>query len=289
MGLRDHAARSTQTAEDVGEHTIISRAGGAPTLAVGMAQILPGVIGGKAMMAFWYHFAILFEALFILTAVDAGTRAGRFMLQDLLGIVRAGVEATRSPGRQPGRDRLCVAAWGFFLYQGVVDPLGGINTLWPLFGIANQMLAGVALILATVVLLRMKRERYAWVTILPSLAAGLHAHRGLQKILHADPRIGFLSHASRFAEAADAASCLRRRRPWSRCGRSSSTTMSTPALATLFVRWWCRSWSSASAPASMPGAPSAGPRRRSAIPEGSRRNDRAPAPPGSAASATPRG
>ena len=139
-----------QTAKDVGEHTIISRTGGAPTLAVGMAQILSDVIGGKAMMAFWYHFAILFEALFILTAVDAGTRAGRFMLQDLLGTFVPSMKRTDSLAANLIATALCVAGWGYFLYQGVVDPLGGINTLWPLFGISNQMLAGIALILCTV-------------------------------------------------------------------------------------------------------------------------------------------
>ena len=193
----------TQTAKDVGEHSIISRAGGAPTLAVGMAHIFASALGGKAMMAFWYHFAILFEALFILTAVDAGTRAGRFMLQDLLGVFVPAFRKTASWGSSIAATALCVAAWGYFLYQGVTDPLGGVNTLWPLFGISNQMLAAVALILCTVVIFRMKRERYAWVTIVPTLwliACTLTA--GLQKIFHSDPRIGFLAHASRYSEAA---------------------------------------------------------------------------------------
>ncbi|KAF7599163.1 MAG: carbon starvation protein A [Candidatus Dactylopiibacterium carminicum] len=193
-----------QTASDVGEHTIISRAGGAPTLAVGMAHILHQVIGGKAMMAFWYHFAILFEALFILTAVDAGTRAGRFMLQDLLGaFVPAFKRTDRLVPNMIGTG-LCVAAWGYILYQGVVDPLGGINTLWPLFGVANQMLAAVALILCTVVLFKMKRERYAWVTILPTvwlLACTLTA--GWQKIFDASPKVAFLANAARFSAAAE--------------------------------------------------------------------------------------
>ncbi len=193
-----------QTAKDVGEHTIISRAGGAPTLAVGMAHIISGVVGGKAMMAFWYHFAILFEALFILTAVDAGTRAGRFMLQDLLGaFVPAFKRTDRLIPNMIGTG-LCVAAWGYILYQGVVDPLGGINTLWPLFGVANQMLAACALILCTVVLFKMKRERYVWVTVLPTvwlLACTLTA--GWQKIFDASPKIGFLANAARFSAAAD--------------------------------------------------------------------------------------
>ena len=141
----------TETARAVGETTIVGRAGGAPTLAVGMAQILHRVIGGPAMMAFWYHFAILFEALFIMTAVDAGTRAGRFMLQDLLGSFHPALKRTESLPANLAATALCVAAWGYFLYQGVVDPLGGINTLWPLFGVSNQMLAAIALVLGTVV------------------------------------------------------------------------------------------------------------------------------------------
>ncbi|SFF81953.1 carbon starvation protein [Duganella sp. CF458] len=192
----------TQTAKDVGESTIISRAGGAPTLAVGMAHILSNVVGGKAMMAFWYHFAILFEALFILTAVDAGTRAGRFMLQDLLGSFAPSLKRTDSVFASLLATGLCVAAWGYFLYQGVVDPLGGINTLWPLFGIANQMLAAIALILATCVLFKMKRAKYAWVTILPTiwlLLCTLTA--GWQKIFDANPKIGFMAHAAKYQAA----------------------------------------------------------------------------------------
>ena len=192
----------TATAHAVGENTIISRAGGAPTLAVGMAQILHRVVGGEAMMAFWYHFAILFEALFILTAVDAGTRAGRFMLQDLLGTFVPSLKRTDSWPANLTATGLCVAAWGYFLYQGVVDPLGGINTLWPLFGISNQMLAAIALILATCVLFKLKRERFAWVTILPTLwllACTLTA--GWQKMFDANPKVGFLAHAAKYQAA----------------------------------------------------------------------------------------
>jgi carbon starvation protein len=192
----------TQVAKDVGEHSIISRAGGAPTLAVGMAHILSSVGGGKAMMAFWYHFAILFEALFILTAVDAGTRAGRFMLQDLLGTFVPSMRKIDSLPASLTATALCVSGWGYFLYQGVVDPLGGINTLWPLFGISNQMLAGIALILATCVLFKMKRDRFAWVTIVPTvwiLICTLTA--GWQKIFDANPRVGFLTHASKYQAA----------------------------------------------------------------------------------------
>ena len=193
----------SQTATDIGEKTILSRAGGAPTLAVGMAQILAEALGGKTMEAFWYHFAILFEALFILTAVDAGTRVGRFMIQDMLGHVYKPLGNTEFlPANLVGTG-LCVAAWGYFLYQGVVDPLGGINTLWQLFGVGNQMLAGIALLLCTSVLVKMKRERYVWVTLVPTawlLITTLTA--GLEKIFHPDPKIGFLALARRFSEAA---------------------------------------------------------------------------------------
>lgn len=193
-----------QTARDVGENSILSRAGGAPTLAVGMAQIFSQVFGGQTMMAFWYHFAILFEALFILTACDAGTRAGRFMLQDLLGTFVPSFKQTNSWPANLTATGLCVAAWGYILYQGVVDPLGGINSLWPLFGISNQMLAGVALMLCTVVLFKMKRQKYAWVTIVPAcwlLVCTLTA--GWEKVFHANPKIGFLALADKFQAALD--------------------------------------------------------------------------------------
>ncbi|WP_066701037.1 carbon starvation CstA family protein [Sphingobium amiense] len=193
-----------QTAKDVGEHSIISRVGGAPTLAVAMAEIFSHVVGGVGMKAFWYHFAILFEALFILTAVDAGTRAGRFMLQDLIALA---VPSFKDSARQwPGfvATGLTVAAWGFFLYQGVTDPLGGVNTLWPVFGISNQMLAAIALMLGTAVLFRMKRERYAFVTMVPAgwlLVCTLSA--GWLKLFSADPKVGFLAHARKFGAAAE--------------------------------------------------------------------------------------
>ncbi|MDR3414812.1 MAG: carbon starvation CstA family protein [Nevskia sp.] len=191
-----------QTARDIGETTILSRAGGAPTLAVGMAQILRGLIPGNGMMAFWYHYAILFEALFILTTIDAGTRIGRFMIQDLVGAAYAPFRNTESWPANLIATALCVSGWGYFLYQGVVDPLGGINTLWPLFGIANQMLAGLALIFASVTLIKMKRERYVWVTAVPMawlLVCTLSA--GWQKVFSPDVKIGFLAHARKFGDA----------------------------------------------------------------------------------------
>ncbi|ALN61462.1 inner membrane protein YjiY [Lysobacter antibioticus] len=190
------------TAKDIGENTILARAGGAPTLAVGIAQILHNVLPGQNTMAFWYHFAILFEALFILTAVDAGTRAGRFMLQDLLGSFVPALRRTEAWGPNLLATGGCVALWGYFLYQGVVDPLGGINTLWPLFGIANQMLAGIALMLCTVVLFKMKRDRYAWVTIVPTVWLLIcTSAAGLIKIFDDNPAVGFLAQAHKYQAA----------------------------------------------------------------------------------------
>ncbi|WPA91759.1 pyruvate/proton symporter CstA [Providencia zhijiangensis] len=194
----------TQIANEVGETSIISRAGGAPTLAVGMAYILHGALGGLMNVAFWYHFAILFEALFILTAVDAGTRAARFMLQDLLGVVSPSLKRTDSLPANLIATALCVLAWGYFLHQGVVDPLGGINTLWPLFGIANQMLAGMALMLCAVVLFKMKRQAYAWVALLPTswlLVCTMTA--GWEKTFSEDARVGFLAVANKFQAMLD--------------------------------------------------------------------------------------
>jgi carbon starvation protein len=189
-------------AHDIGETTILARAGGAPTLAVGIAQILHHVLPGENTMAFWYHFAILFEALFILTAVDAGTRAGRFMLQDLLGSFVPALRRTESWTANLIATAGCVAMWGYLLYQGVIDPLGGINTLWPLFGISNQMLAGIALMLGTVVLIKMKRQRYVWVTLLPAVWLLIcTTTAGFIKLFDANPAIGFLALAKKYSDA----------------------------------------------------------------------------------------
>ena len=196
-------------AKDIGETTVLARAGGAPTLAVGIAQILHSVLPGENTMAFWYHFAILFEALFILTAVDAGTRAGRFMLQDLLGSFVPSLKRTESWPANLIATAGCVALWGYLLYQGVIDPLGGINTLWPLFGISNQMLAGIALMLATVVLIKMKRQRYVWVTLLPaSWLLICTTTAGLIKLFDANPAIGFLALARKYNDALAAGQIL---------------------------------------------------------------------------------
>ncbi|ATZ94842.1 carbon starvation CstA family protein [Dickeya fangzhongdai] len=190
----------TNIAKDVGEASILSRAGGAPTFAVGMAHIITEIFNSRAMMAFWYHFAILFEALFILTAVDAGTRACRFMVQDLAGLVVPNMGKSHSWLGNMSGTTVAVAGWGFFVYQGVIDPLGGINTLWPLFGIGNQMLASMALILGTVVLFKMKKQRYAWVTMLPTAWLFITSMTaGWQKIFHEKPSIGFLAQAKRFS------------------------------------------------------------------------------------------
>ncbi|EJM10418.1 carbon starvation protein, predicted membrane protein [Pseudomonas sp. GM21] len=189
-------------AHDIGETSILARAGGAPTLAVGIAQILHQLLPGENTMAFWYHFAILFEALFILTAVDAGTRAGRFMLQDLLGSFVPALKRTDSWTANLIATAGCVAMWGYLLYQGVIDPLGGINTLWPLFGISNQMLAGIALMLATVVLIKMKRQRYVWVTMLPAVWLLIcTVTAGYIKLFDANPAIGFLALAKKYSDA----------------------------------------------------------------------------------------
>ncbi|PNG27084.1 carbon starvation protein A [Methylocella silvestris] len=199
----------TQIARDVGETSILSRTGGAPTLAVGMATILSSFLGGRAMMGLWYHFIILFEALFILTTVDAGTRVLRFMIQDYVGAVVPSFRATNSWTNTIIGSGLACALWGYILYQGVIDPYGGIWTLWPLFGTANQMLAAIALMFCTVVLFKMKRQRYAWVTIVPTTwLVVVTVTAGLEKVFSPNPAIGFLSHARKFSEALTAGNVL---------------------------------------------------------------------------------
>ena len=226
----------TQMAKDVGETSIMSRTGGAPTLAVGMAHILSSFLGGRTLMGIWYHFAILFEALFILTTVDAGTRVLRFMIQDLIGNAVPAFKETASWTNNLIGSALSCALWGYFLYVGVIDPLGGIWTLWPLFGTANQMLAAIALTVCTVVLFKMKRERFAWVTIVPATwLVACTTTAGLEKVFSPNPNVGFVSHALKYSDAIAAGQLLAPAKTLGEMSRIVFNDYIDASLAALFV------------------------------------------------------
>ncbi|MBF0128145.1 MAG: carbon starvation protein A, partial [Magnetococcales bacterium] len=225
----------TQLTREVGEQTLLSRTGGAPTLAVGMAQLL-SIFGGTAWMAFWYHFAILFEALFILTAVDTGTRACRFMVQDMFGVIFKPKTPSASWISTILATGLTVSAWGYILYQGVVDPFGGINSLWPLFGISNQMLAGCAMILATVILFKMKLEKLAWVTLIPATWLVISTMTAsFQKVFSPNVKIGFLAHGEKFQEALDKGVVLAPAKTLEQMARVVANDRLDAALALFFM------------------------------------------------------
>jgi carbon starvation protein len=198
-------AQMDSLAAEVGEKSLYYRTGGAPSLALGMARIFASTGGGREILGFWYHFAIMFEALFILTIIAAGTRVGRFMLEELVGPAASKRLRLTSMAGVMMTSALVVLAWGYFLYQGVRDPLGGINSLWPLFGIANQLLAAIALCVATTVFIKMHRARFMWITGIPLIWLVIVCFAaGYEKIFSDQPRLGFLADANALQSALDA-------------------------------------------------------------------------------------
>jgi len=228
-------AEMDQLAADIGEKTMFGRTGGAPTFALGMARMFAKAFG-EGWMALWYHFAIMFEALFILTTIDAGTRVGRFILQDFLGYVWRPLGNTRSWPANVLASGLLVTAWGYFLYMGVIDPMGGINTLWPLFGIANQLLAVIAFSLGTSVLIKMGRTRYVWVTVIPlAFLITVTFSAGLIKIFSPDPAMGFLAGARSFADKLAAGGPPGQMALWEKAMHMNQTDAFVAGLFLVFV------------------------------------------------------
>ncbi|MBF0501255.1 MAG: carbon starvation protein A [Candidatus Riflebacteria bacterium] len=237
-----------QLAADIGEKTMIGRTGGAPTFAVGMALMFSGVIGKGAALPLWYHFAIMFEALFILTTIDAGTRVGRFLLQDLLGMITPALGQTGTWFSNIVSSVLFVSAWGWFLYQGVIDPMGGINSLWPIFGIANQLLAVIALSLATTVLIKMGKARHSWVTLAPlSWLFVVTMTAGWMKIMSSDPKLGFIAAIRGLSEKISAGGTPEQIGQWRRLLFNNQVDTVVTALFMLLVftilvvcmhEWW---------------------------------------------------
>ncbi len=248
LGFPVTPADMSALAASVGEKTMIGRTGGAPTFAVGMAHMFSGVFGSKAALGLWYHFAIMFEALFILTTIDAGTRVGRFLMQDLMGCVWKPLADTRSFAGNTFATVVFVAAWGWFLYQGVIDPLGGINSLWPIFGIANQLLAVLALALGTTVLIKMGRTRYLWATLAPlAWLLSVTMTAGWMKIFSADPRLGFLTAADGFVKKIAAGGSPEQLAQWGRllfnnqvnaCVTGAFLVLVAVVVLTCARAWW---------------------------------------------------
>src|SRR5438132_5174112 len=235
-------------ATNLGESTMFNRAGGAPTFAVGMAHMFARVSAKPTTLALWYHFAIMFEALFILTTIDAGTRVGRFLLQDVLGQLWRPLGNTRSWTANFLASVLLVAAWGWFLYEGVIDPLGGINSLWPLFGLANQLLSVVALCLGTTLLIKMEKAKYVFVTLLPlCFMCAVTFSAGYLKVFSSDPRLGFLSgvrslmgQASTMTDSTKAAELIRQASVWRFDALVAASFLVLVLLIVLgsAIQWW---------------------------------------------------